>query len=145
MKKNDVIIACCCVFDTVEMKRPIPSMLRRKRTDRGQDAYTAVQRHTEPKGTKADTRSTSKRPIRKKGTVFPNINSTRRMGVTMISSSVPISTLPHHREGGQVYDDDQYQVTDHARYKNQRSETSGLYQGLSGIEHSSGQASRGHR
>ena len=31
IKKKFVIMACCCVADTVEIKRPIPSVLMRNR------------------------------------------------------------------------------------------------------------------
>ena len=59
----------------------------------------------------------SKRPMRKNGSVLPRMNSTGRMGVTMICSSVPISRSRTTANDGERDDEQRGEAADDAGNK----------------------------
>ncbi len=90
--RNVLIIACCCVWLSVEMNSPTPSIVSR---------YSPVETYNSRMLPRNGT-SNQKKPIRRikvtstklistKGSVLPRMNSAGVMGVTMICSIVPIS------------------------------------------------------
>ena len=91
-KKTMVKRDCCWVRETVDMKSPMPKVVKRKRpvanNNKGKLPLNGIPNQ---KMLAPTTRKTSKYPTMTKGIVFPSINSTGRMGVTINCSIVPIS------------------------------------------------------
>jgi len=82
MKKKEVTMACCCVDETVEINNPTPSMQRRNRIDPVSKTTmwprNGIWNQSVPT---AAINETSKRPIRKNGSVLPRMNSAGRMAL----------------------------------------------------------------
>ena len=92
MKKKVEIWACCCVEEIVEMKRPTPTELIKKKILPKRRRRGFPRRGTSNQKTPMRAiMIASARPIIANGRVFPSISSQDRMGVTMICSRVPIS------------------------------------------------------
>ena len=84
--------ACCCVVHRVEINRPMASVLSRNRqvpssSTSGLPSNGMLNQSVPTPATS----NTSTSPMRKNGSVLPMMNSTGRIGVTRICSSVPTS------------------------------------------------------
>ena len=92
MKKKFVIMACCCVLETVEIKSPMPSVLIRKikvaPSNKNALPTIGILNH---KMAKAITSTICAWEMIINGMVFPRISSKGFRGVTMSCSMVPDS------------------------------------------------------
>ena len=91
--KNVLIIACCCVWLSVEMNSPTPSIVKQVEARRNiQERDAAAERHLRTRRSRSGgSTSRSTKEISTKGIVLPRMNSAGVIGVTMICSIVPIS------------------------------------------------------
>lgn len=92
IKKKAVIIACCCVREMVDIKRPKLNVVRmkRKETPKRKKRFPLTGTLKTNLPTRI-TRAISAIPIRAKGTVLPMMSSHGFKGETMSCSRVPIS------------------------------------------------------
>ncbi len=97
-KKKLAIIACCCVREIVERKRPAPNVVIRNNTAQNSSSRKLpCSGMWNTRNASTVTSTTSSRPTTANGSVFPSISSMGRTGVTINCSIVPISfsrTMP---------------------------------------------------
>ena len=92
IKINEVIIACCCVRDMVEIRVPELKVVRMKMKDTNKrKTILPLIGRLKISLPAIRTRITSQNPTKMKGIVFPIISSIGFIGETISCSSVPIS------------------------------------------------------
>jgi hypothetical protein len=92
VKKNVDSMACCCVPEMVEMKRPAPSVVNRNRIAQPKSSARLPCSGVRKISSAAQiTRITSNSPMMANGSVLPRMISIGRMGVTSSCSMVPSS------------------------------------------------------